>query len=84
MHWGTENKKQPSESQLRHVLHLKSLGVNLLIGSHPHILQGHIVHKSFFVTLSLGNFLFGPSGYTLAVRMYNPGHGESWITLSQG
>ncbi|XP_020917057.2 uncharacterized protein LOC110254415 [Exaiptasia diaphana] len=62
MHWGKEYYTNLTETQLHHYVHLKNLGVHLIIGSHPHVLQGHTATKSFLTAFSLGNFLFEPHG----------------------
>ncbi|KXJ10866.1 Capsule biosynthesis protein CapA [Exaiptasia diaphana] len=65
MHWGVEHQlTNLSESQLRIYVHLRNLGVQLVIGSHPHVLQAHTIAKSSFTAFSLGNFLFEPTGPT--------------------
>ena len=37
-----------------------SLGVQVIIGAHPHVLQPHCRHDNKLVAYSLGNFLFYP------------------------
>ena len=37
-----------------------SLGVQVIIGAHPHVLQPHCIHDNKLVAYSLGNFLFYP------------------------
>ena len=38
-----------------------SLGVHVIIGAHPHVLQPHCIHDNKLVAYSLGNFLFYPN-----------------------
>ena len=61
MHWGKELSLQPRPYQLHITKHLVSLGVQVIIGSHPHVLQPHCIHGNKLVAYSLGNFLFPPS-----------------------
>lgn len=61
MHWGKELLLEPLPYQLHITKHLVSLGVQVIIGSHPHVLQRHCIHGNKFVTYSLGNFLFPPT-----------------------
>ena len=61
MHWGKELSLQPRPYQLHITKHLVSLGVQVLIGSHPHVLQPHCVHGNKLIAYSLGNFMFPPS-----------------------
>ncbi|XP_078372089.1 capsule biosynthesis protein CapA-like [Oculina patagonica] len=61
MHWGKELLLEPLPYQLHITKHLVSLGVQVIIGSHLHVLQRHCIHGNKFVTYSLGNFLFPPT-----------------------
>ncbi|XP_078375862.1 capsule biosynthesis protein CapA-like [Oculina patagonica] len=61
MHWGEEMLLRPLPYQLHITKHLMSLGVQVIIGSHPHVLQPHWMTKdNKLVAYSLGNFLFPP------------------------
>ena len=61
MHWGEEFTEGPLPYQLHITEHLISLGVQVIIGSHPHVLQPHWMTKdNKLVAYSLGNFLFPP------------------------
>ncbi|KAJ7392936.1 hypothetical protein OS493_008176 [Desmophyllum pertusum] len=61
MHWGKEVLCEPLPYQLHITKHLESLGVHVIIGSHPHVIQRHCIHGNRFVAYSLGNFLFPPT-----------------------
>ena len=58
-HWGNEYKYEidPAQSELAH-LAIDS-GADLVIGSHPHVLQPLEVYKERYIAYSLGNFCFG-------------------------
>ncbi|XP_074624450.1 capsule biosynthesis protein CapA-like [Acropora palmata] len=60
IHFGDELQIEPSPYQRRIVKHLISLGVQIIIGAHPHLLQPHCFHNNTLVAYSLGNFLFCP------------------------
>lgn len=60
LHWGTEYMAIPGEEQRQLAVYLSGLGVNLIIGSHPHVLQGHEWINETLVHYSLGNFVFHP------------------------
>ncbi|KAL9967851.1 hypothetical protein ACROYT_G026149 [Oculina patagonica] len=61
MHWGRELLLGQLPYQLHITEHLMSLGVQVIIGSHPHVLQSHWMTKdNKLVAYSLGNFLFPP------------------------
>jgi len=63
LHWGTEYDTIPSKSQTDLAEYFQSLGVDMVIGSHPHVLQKMIrtknttTGKEDVVVYSLGNFI---------------------------
>ena len=57
MHWGDEYVFIPNEGQKTIAGHLASLGVNLVIGHHPHVVQPVAMVGETLVIYSLGNFL---------------------------
>lgn len=59
MHWGDEYVFEPTESEKGIAQYLSSLGVNLIIGSHPHVIQPVGYVNDTLVIYSLGNFLSG-------------------------
>lgn len=59
IHWGIENHPSASKRQ-REVGHwLIDLGVDLVIGHHPHCIQPIEQYKGKYICYSLGNGLFG-------------------------
>lgn len=59
MHWGDEYVFEPTKSEKEIAQYLSSLGVNLIIGSHPHVIQPVGYVNDTLVIYSLGNFLSG-------------------------
>ena len=59
-HWGVEKQKFPVEYQKEYVRELEKIGVDLIVGSHAHWLQGFEYYNDMAVAYSLGNFLFPP------------------------
>ena len=57
MHWGSENTNKPTESQKQIAEYLSSLGVNIVIGHHPHVVQPVQYINDTLVIYSLGNFI---------------------------
>lgn len=62
IHWGEEYQFEPNDSQTKLAQYLSDLGVDVIIGTHPHVIQpmDYIVGKDGNETLvmySLGNFL---------------------------
>lgn len=60
LHWGKEYMAIPNEPQREVAIYLKKLGVDLIIGSHPHVMQGHEWMNDTLIHYSLGNFVFHP------------------------
>ncbi len=58
IHWGTENQAQPDWRQLEQAPGLAQAGADLIIGDHPHCLQGITYCGEVPVIYSLGNFWF--------------------------
>ncbi|MDO4963844.1 MAG: CapA family protein [bacterium] len=57
MHWGEEYTNTPTQSQRQIAQYLSSLGVNIIIGHHPHVVQPVEYIDSTLVIYSLGNFI---------------------------
>lgn len=58
-HWGRELVYYPDEQQKRMARHAIDLGADLVIGHHPHVMQGKEEYKGKTIIYSLGNFCFG-------------------------
>ncbi|MBO5565126.1 MAG: CapA family protein [Lachnospiraceae bacterium] len=58
MHWGTEKEVQPDWGQLDQQQGLYEAGADIVIGAHPHVLQGFTYIGEMPIVYSLGNFLF--------------------------
>ena len=57
MHWGSEYTKDPTYEEVRIAEYLSGLGVNLIIGAHPHVVQPVRYVGDTLVIYSLGNFI---------------------------
>ena len=57
-HWGSEGKSTPNEKQLSVAKGAADAGADLIIGGHPHVLQGISHLGKVPVCYSLGNFVF--------------------------
>ncbi len=95
MHWGNEYESLPSTSQLELARELSNMGVDIIIGHHPHVLQPmNWIERpdgsKTFVMYSLGNFLSGQigldrriggiGGITVTKKIFQ---GKSTITLNK-
>lgn len=58
VHGGTEWADTPSKDQIELYRSYIDMGVDLVIGSHPHVLQKFENYKNGFIAYSLGNFIF--------------------------
>ena len=58
-HWGIERDYAPMASQRKIAKSTIDAGADLVIGSHPHVLQGIETYKGKNIVYSLGNFCFG-------------------------
>ena len=57
IHWGIEYKYTPNEYQKDMASYLASLGVNIIIGTHPHVVEPITYIDNTLVIYSLGNFV---------------------------
>lgn len=58
-HWGIEKEYYPNDVQKQLAHAAIDEGADLVIGEHPHVLQGIETYKGKKIVYSLGNFCFG-------------------------
>ncbi len=58
-HWGIEREYYPEDYQKSLGRKCIDWGADLVIGHHPHVLQGVEEYEGKFILYSLGNFCFG-------------------------
>lgn len=58
MHWGEEYKYRPMTDNVSWAHKLIDAGADLVVGSHPHILQSIEFYKGRLILYSLGNFVY--------------------------
>lgn len=88
MHWGEEYTNTPTRGELEKAKFLASLGVDIIIGCHPHVMQPMDYINNTLVIYSLGNFVSNQSGYNkqtglmasckMVKKVY---HGKTTITI---
>ncbi|MCI6139543.1 MAG: CapA family protein [Clostridiaceae bacterium] len=61
VHWGIERDERPQAYQRTLGQQYIDAGADIVIGSHPHVLQGVEYYKGKPIVYSLGNFIFGSS-----------------------
>lgn len=59
MHWGVEKATEPDEEQIKAAHTAIDCGADVVIGTHPHVLEGVEKYKGRYIYYSLGNFCFG-------------------------
>lgn len=59
IHWGVELSTIPREEEIALAKKLIDSGVDIVMGHHPHVLQGVEIYKGKPIFYSLGNFVFG-------------------------
>lgn len=59
IHWGVEKATEPNDEQIEAAHTAIDCGADLVIGTHPHVLQGFEKYKGKYICYSLGNFSFG-------------------------
>ena len=57
VHWGLEYQTSPNQNQIKINKLFKDNGVDVVIGSHPHVVQPIKYTEDGFVVYSLGNFV---------------------------
>jgi len=58
LHWGDEFIQKPSYVQINMARALIDQGVDVILGHHPHVIQGVEKYKKGLIVYSLGNFIF--------------------------
>jgi hypothetical protein len=58
LHWGEEYINYPYIEQQKFAHWLIDIGFDLVVGAHPHVMQGYEIYKDKYIFYSLGNFLF--------------------------
>jgi poly-gamma-glutamate synthesis protein (capsule biosynthesis protein) len=59
LHWGVEKATRPGSDQIAFAHDIIDAGADLIVGHHPHVLQGVELYKGKAIAYSLGNFIFG-------------------------
>lgn len=59
VHWGVEKSEYPEDYQRELAKAYIDAGADIVIGSHPHVLQGMEYYNGKPIIYSLGNFVFG-------------------------
>lgn len=58
-HWGIEKETVPGADQVELGHAAIDAGATIVVGSHPHVIQGYEKYNGRYIVYSLGNFCFG-------------------------
>lgn len=58
MHWGLEYHHEPSPTQRAVARKVIDAGADMILGHHPHVLEGLETYKGKTIVYSMGNFVF--------------------------
>ncbi len=61
LHWGEEKADKPNKIQQKLAHQLIDAGADIVIGTHPHVIQGFEWYKGKLISYSMGNFIFSCS-----------------------
>ncbi|NLK28088.1 MAG: CapA family protein [Clostridiales bacterium] len=61
VHWGVEKNNYPENYQKNFARQYIDAGADIVIGCHPHVMQGFEIYKGKPIAYSLGNFWFNSS-----------------------
>jgi len=68
-HWGREGEGQPKQYQISAAHKAIDAGADIIIGHHPHVLQGIEFYGKGVIFYSLGNFAFGSNSKSADLSM---------------
>lgn len=71
VHWGTEKESSPDGYQLNQGPLLAAAGADLIVGDHPHVLQGFTYFDNTPCIYSMGNFWFNSSTLDTGMLLVN-------------
>lgn len=73
LHWGIEFSHYPTSTQIQMAHFCIDQGADLVVGQHPHVLQGMEIYRGKPIAYSLGNFIFdqryGPTTESILLRV---------------
>ena len=59
IHWGEEKRTEPTAEQKEVARRAIDCGADVVLGAHPHVLEGIEKYKGRYILYSMGNFCFG-------------------------
>lgn len=77
VHWGVERQEMPVDYQKEMAKQYIDAGADIVIASHPHIMQGFEYYKGKPIAYSLGNFIFTDAAKDTAILKITLKHDDS-------
>jgi len=85
VHWGIEYQAKPAEYQVNMAKQYIDAGADLILGAHPHVLQGFEFYKGKPIVYSMGNFVFTKNiSSTMALKIVVTPDNETQIQVLPG
>jgi poly-gamma-glutamate capsule biosynthesis protein CapA/YwtB (metallophosphatase superfamily) len=81
-HWNYEYIYYPAPDNRELAKRLIEAGADLIVGAHPHVVQGHEQYRGKYIFHSLGNFLFSSDVFKdvdLSLYSESPALNESYV-----
>lgn len=73
LHWGYEFINYPNVEQKQLAHWMVDKGIDIVVGMHPHVMQGYEIYKGKYIFYSLGNCVFNmpwdPTKYGLTLKI---------------
>jgi len=80
LHWGIENCSYPTPLQQKQARQILRYGADLILGHHPHVLQGLEKYENGYIAYSLGNFIFSDIDWSWINSAGNKMHSKVILT----
>ncbi len=85
VHWGVERQAYPAEYQKQMAHQYIDAGADLVLGAHPHVLQGFEYYKDKPIVYSMGNFVFSKNiDRTMALKLVIKPDNQTTIQVYPG
>jgi poly-gamma-glutamate synthesis protein (capsule biosynthesis protein) len=81
LHWGNERETVPTPYQVALGRAFVDAGADVVIGHHPHVLQGSELYKGKPILYSLGNLVSSIGGPTAVYRVHFEGREPSSVSV---
>lgn len=69
-HWGIERENKPTQDQVNIARYCIDNGAEMVLGSHPHVIQSLENYRGKMIVYSLGNFSFGGNSNPVDKRTF--------------